>query len=369
MMRPERRPRFSALEAERLAAEHFGLSTVASALPSDRDQNFHLRPTKSKSESHSFVLKIFHADETDRFIEAQRMALEHLDAASPPIFARPQSVNARPQFVNSRSRSIFARPLPTVSGAHHAMVASTTGARHHVWLTPFLPGQAVATVAEPSSALLHDIGRHLGHMDRALEGFAHPATKRTFAWSAEAAPKLITSRLDQVSPDRRQLLQTVLADFQRYTAPHRSRLPRSVIHNDVNDHNLLVEGDAVTAILDFGDMLESFTVCDLAHGCAYLVLDKANPRDIAHVVAAGYQAERLLTPAERESLFDFVCLRLALSVTMSAYQRRLEPDNEYLSVSERPAWALLEQAVGSITWRRAFDDAVSAAGTLAEGDA
>jgi Ser/Thr protein kinase RdoA (MazF antagonist) len=64
----------------------------------------------------------------------------------------------------------------------------------------------------------------------------------------------------------------------------RSQLPRSVIHNDANDHNLLVgpptaapEERAVTGLLDFGDMVETWTVCELSVAVAYAVFGQADP--------------------------------------------------------------------------------------------
>ena len=36
-------------------------------------------------------------------------------------------------------------------------------------------------------------------------------------------------------------------------------------------------------------------------------------------------------------------MRLCVSVCHAAHQRRLKPDNEYLSISERPAWEALER--------------------------
>jgi hypothetical protein len=49
-----------------------------------------------------------------------------------------------------------------------------------------------------------------------------------------------------------------------------------------------------------------------------------------------------------------VALRLATSVALSAHQSRLDPDDAYLTVSEAPAWALLEALI-------AIDPAIAAA--------
>jgi hypothetical protein len=40
-----------------------------------------------------------------------------------------------------------------------------------------------------------------------------------------------------------------------------------------------------------------------------------------------------------------ICARLCISVVNSAYQRQVEPQNDYLTISEQPAWTLLEKLV------------------------
>jgi len=64
-------------------------------------------------------------------------------------------------------------------------------------------------------------------------------------------------------------------------------------------------------------------------------------------VVEGYHAAHPLNPREAEAVFPLICSRLAVSVVNSAFQRHADPDNEYLTVSERPAWELLER-LGSV---------------------
>src|SRR5207244_4418712 len=71
--------------------------------------------------------------------------------------------------------------------------------------------------------------------------------------------------------------------------------------------------------------------------------DQPDPLAAAAEVVAGYHAAFPLTEAELEALFPLICIRLCISVTNSAYQQQAEPENEYLMISERPAWALLEK--------------------------
>ena len=72
------------------------------------------------------------------------------------------------------------------------------------------------------------------------------------------------------------------------------------------------------------------------------MLEKEEPLDAAAAIIKGYHAQLPLNKAEVSVLFDFICMRLCMSVCICAYQRSIEPDNGYLGISEQPAWALLE---------------------------
>jgi Ser/Thr protein kinase RdoA (MazF antagonist) len=50
-----------------------------------------------------------------------------------------------------------------------------------------------------------------------------------------------------------------------------------------------------------------------------------------------------LTSDEASVLFDLAVMRVCTSVCMSAYQSKLEPDNQYLLISAAPAWRTLER--------------------------
>jgi Ser/Thr protein kinase RdoA (MazF antagonist) len=117
----------------------------------------------------------------------------------------------------------------------------------------------------------------------------------------------------------------------------RSDLRRSVIHGDANDYNVLVDPESMTVsgLIDFGDMVYSYTVGDLAIAIAYAVLDKPHPFAAAAEVVSGYQKEFDLLDGEREALWPLVRLRLAMSVCLAAHQMKEEPENQYLGISQK----------------------------------
>lgn len=167
---------------------------------------------------------------------------------------------------------------------------------------------------------------------------------RELEWDPKHAFLNIRARLPDIAgSDRRKLVSRMLDECQARLAPLLPRLPMQVIHTDVNEHNLLVgEDERVSGIIDFGDVVHSYRVCDLAHTAAYLMLGRDDVGVVVAELVRGFQQRVQLDPDELMAAPDFMRLRLCLSVSMTARQRKLDPDNEYLTVSEEPAWRVLE---------------------------
>jgi 4-aminobutyrate aminotransferase-like enzyme/Ser/Thr protein kinase RdoA (MazF antagonist) len=318
------RPALSSDEALRLAEELYGLTGTLQSLPSERDQNFQLTtPTRE-----SFVLKVSGAAEAPDHLELQNATLtwlaDHDDDAPVP------------------------RLRPTASGERMTVLEAADAPAHRVRLFTWLPGTPLATARPHTPELLRDLGRRLGHVVAALQGFSHPAAVRSgFMWDLGRAPDVIISHLDAVDPMRRHLLEDVVRQWETVVAPVWPELRRSVAYNDANDHNVLVSAPAperhVTGFIDFGDMLETCTVSDPAIAVAYAMLGKPDLVAAAAQVVAGFHESFPLTEPELEVLHTLARVRLATSVCYSAHRRVTEPANDYLVISERPAWDALER--------------------------
>jgi Ser/Thr protein kinase RdoA (MazF antagonist) len=116
-----------------------------------------------------------------------------------------------------------------------------------------------------------------------------------------------------------------------------------VIHGDANDYNVLVEPDRVTGLIDFGDVIYSWTAGNLAIALAYVVLGKDDQQAAAAQVIDGYREE--FEVVDEQILWKLVRLRWAMSACLAAYQQRQRPENEYLGISQRAITdALLKHA-------------------------
>ena len=260
-------------------------------LPSERDQNFLVTDDSGQQ----FVLKIANASESRSFLEAQNAVMDYL-AERVPFCQR-------------------------VIG----QISEFEG--HFVRLVTYLPGVPLAEIKPHTPGLLRDLGQKLGQLSRALADFDHPATHRDFHWDLANGNRVINDYAPLIEDTA--LRELVLkCKFEPET-----ELRRSVIHGDANDYNVLVDPESMTVsgLIDFGDMIYSYTVGDLAIALAYVVLGEGDSRE----VIAGYTSEFAFLDDEREALWPLVRLRLAMSVCLAAHQRRLHPENEYLGISQK----------------------------------
>ena len=262
----------------------------ARRLPSERDQNFLLTDDSGQQ----FVLKVANVAESRDFLEAQYAVLDYL-----------------------AERVSFCQ---RVIGE----IAEFEG--HLVRLVTYLPGVPLAEIKPHTPGLLHDLGQKLGQLSRALADFDHPAVHRDFYWDLANGNRIVNEYAPLIEDaDLRELV--LKCRFEPAT-----ELRRSVIHGDANDYNVIVDPESMTVsgLIDFGDMVYSYTVGDLAIAVAYVVLGDGEPRE----VIAGYRSEFGLLDEEREALWPLVRLRLAMSVCIAAHQMREQPENEYLGISQ-----------------------------------
>ena len=317
-------PAFAPTDGEIIAHDHFGVAATATLLPGERDRNF-LLCTGAGERS---VLKISHAGEARALLELQNEVLDHLAAQAPDLR--------------------LSRVVRSLAGAGIVELTGPTGARHFVRLLTWVDGRMMADVSPHDITLLESLGETLGAVDRALSGFSHPAARRALKWDLAAAGWVRPHIGTVADPARRGLVERLFALYDREVVPALGRLRRSIIYNDANDHNVVVEATGpwprrVAGVIDFGDLVESITVAEPAIGAAYAMLGKPDPLAAAAAVVAGYHRLHPLHDEELALIYPLICARLCVSVVNSAIQRSAVPDNTYLTISERPAWELLER--------------------------
>lgn len=307
-------------------ADAWGIDATLEPLPGEFDLNFRA----TARDGTAYVLKVMRAECDAAFVSLLCAAHAH---------------------IRSRDASV---PVPgviaTIAGAPSCVRRDAAGDDRILWLVSWLDGAVYSHFRPHSLSLAADVGETLARLDHALADFAHPALRRDFKWNLLQAD-WIAGHLGEITDStRRAIVERVL---NRYLSLKPTLLaePLAVIHNDLNDFNLLIRrpGDgapAVTGILDFGDMIEGPLVAELAITGAYLALEHPTPeRSLAAFIAA-YHRVSPLNGAQVDLIWPLLLMRLAVSVTNSAIMQRERPDDPYVVVSQAPAWRCLERAQG-----------------------
>ena len=305
-------PTLSLNDAKEVAERHYGIqANQVKLLPSERDQNFRLTTVRGKK----FILKIANGLEEKLFLEAQTAMMRHLE----------QSVDVCPTVISDgNGRSIIE--------------VETDDSKHWVRLVSYLEGETLSSIAYRAPQLLADLGKRLGQMTCALGGFDHTAFHRNFQWDLANARQVIDEKLDLIEDeDLKQTIQYFSDQFDRNTLEFLDALPKSVIHSDANDGNIIVSAEGTVAgIIDFGDAIFSWRVGDIAIAIAYAILDQTDPLSAASRIVASFHEESKLSADELDALFGLICMRLCVSAVIASDQQQQRPNDPYLAVSQAP---------------------------------
>ena len=312
------KPAFTPEEAQRLLQRDYGIAGSLKELVSERDQNFLVDGASGK-----FVLKIANAVEDEAFLALQNAAMKHVAAADPALGLQ--------------------RVIASTAGADISHWDDGTS-RHAVRLLTYLPGD-LYSAAGSTPALLESLGSFMGRLSRALRGFGHPAAFRPgFLWNLDEA-MAVKPWLADIVPERRDLVARIFARYEQRVLPKLALLRGAVLHQDANDNNIVVDKttSTVTGLIDFGDMTHGRQINELAVTLAYALLEVEDVYKSAAPLIAAYARQFALEPDEAAILFDLVAARLAMSVCISSHRAKDFPDNDYLLVSQAPAFRLLER--------------------------
>ncbi|MCV7420469.1 phosphotransferase [Mycobacterium yunnanensis] len=194
---------------------------------------------------------------------------------------------------------------------------------HWVW------GTELSRVGEHSTALLHHIGATAAAVSSALAGFTSPTFHQTHHWDLARSGDVIRDALDADPVLAGEFGAEVVLSRLAAVEPILAALPRTVVHHDLNDNNVLVgtvEGrQRVSGVLDFNDALHGMRVAEPAIAGAYAMLRKDDPLWALGHVVAGYHAVTRLTDGEIDAIFPLATARLCMQVLTWTVRARTQP--------------------------------------------
>ncbi len=311
---------FTISEIKELTQRHYGLQISVTALNGYDESNFLLEDAAGRK----YICKIAEAAHGLHFLDAQVKIMDYLS--------------------KSAVAKGFQQVLHNGEGTPLTSLVMAEGLFYMRILT-YLPGTFWGAEQEHSAVQQYNLGHFLGRMDQALAGFDHPAMHRHYYWDISHALDARKHLPHIRSHEQRRIAGYFLLQFETEVIPHLQSLRTAAIHNDANDYNVLVTGEEVTGLIDFGDMVHTALINNLAIACTYAMLHTADPVAAAAAVVKGYHTAFPLTEKEVALLYYLIAGRLCISVTQSAKQAVAASDNSYHFITENGAWVLLERLI------------------------
>lgn len=210
-------------------------------------------------------------------------------------------------------------------------------------LSTYLEGTFLAET-DKTPQLLSSLGQFLGQLDQCLFLLAPSVFKaRKIHWDLDHV-LMNESLIHYISSvGDRKLVEYFFIQYKQHVQPHLYELKKSLIHNDANDWNVLIRDGQISGLIDFGDMVYSSTINELAVAITYALMNEEDIVEKASLILSSYHNVHSLEPLEINVLYYLIAMRLCTSVCQSAFHKQSNTESDYITVSEAGAWSLLKK--------------------------
>lgn len=311
---------FSKQAAKALLWNLYEIEGELTELEGELDLNFKV----TTSNNNPYILKISRPNTDERELDFQEKILKHI--------ALEQSVLSPKVVLNKQQEG-------------RSYYQDTQGKTRIVRLLTWIEGRLWSAVNPQTDRLRYQLGQKAGALTRALRGFEHPQAQRRLDWD-NAQVAWVYDYLD-LFEGRQRVLMLHFHSLIKARLPELLRLRKSVVHNDINDNNIVVSKDLknpeLLALIDYGDAIYTPIINDL--GVAGMYLPMQQPDALAAILpfVKGYHESFALEESELSLLYSSIAMRLVISLTKAKINAVKEPQNQYHQISAQAGWMVLEQ--------------------------
>ena len=327
------RPTISIAEAKRIFSDHYDLPLIAEIkeLDSYADRNFYIKVNTDTE----YVLKIMcELDSNLHYMTAIAKLLILLDTKNFSFHC--------------------SKPILSKNGNTVEMISLSKEVRHLVILLTYIPGCQLKDIYKGNNIdlmLMFEIGKKIGQFETVLIDYYDPGFefRKGYIWDPAMLKKVgkyIPKIKAFVQPKELELLEKYLENFLQKIEPNLPKFHQNIIHSDLSEANLIVNSTGkLLGIIDFTDCVYSYRLFELGNSLAYLMMhcfsEGNDPFQVARHILQGFMSEIELSGIERDHLLTAVTSRLVMTTVMGYYYYSLEPTNEYLLNTPKPAINLL----------------------------
>jgi Ser/Thr protein kinase RdoA (MazF antagonist) len=333
--------------------EHIGIPGATGGISMNQDVNDKSNPGRYEQE----VLRCLH----DHYLvegQISRLMGENLnylvssDAGEQFVFKivdddmPPEIVAMENEAIEHAISAGFHVNLPRILKNRHGEIETgidfRTNVSYRARLLEYIDGMLLESVSDISIKLIQNLGKMLAEFDLSMSDFEHPVAHRNHRWNlAEAGQHRAKLTLIEDS-GQRELLTWAFDLWAAQAQPVLPALPHQFIHGDAHKENILVKGDRVTGLVDFGDCCFNPVICELGVCLPYMMMRREDPLKIAVGIVAAYHDIRPLSGLELGVLAPLICGRLAVTVGVAAERMKIDPHRPGWFEDNEGAWNLLQ---------------------------
>lgn len=287
------RPRLTLAEAEAAIRADWEIEGEVQPIPSTQDQNFRVRGENGGGA----IFKVANRCWSRQELELQNAAMRHLEA--------------------KRTGLLVQVPIASRGGAD---VVECRG--HLVRLLSWVPGAPLSARPDPGRPVWETLGEVAARTATALADLAAPALGRALQWDPRQAPALVALLGERVGAERGPLVDGAIEPVARLLRDG-AELPMQPIHLDVTDVNVVTgigtgDGDRISGLLDFGDVVRTWRVAEPAHAAHSAICSEPDDAlGVALAALVGFHGELPLAEAECEAFWPIVQARAAVCALLS----------------------------------------------------
>jgi 4-aminobutyrate aminotransferase-like enzyme/Ser/Thr protein kinase RdoA (MazF antagonist) len=308
-------------------SERFGVTGTLERLGSNHDCNFRVRSDPAQDGRRDYVLKFFNPVTDSSALLAHCEAIERLAVALPDLRLPRGRSGLDGQFLQTFRHD---------------------DANLDSLLLDFVPGEPIMDSRYLAPRVLARLGELAGRVTSALEGFEKPPAARPSMWDLRHAYDVVQSLAPQMpDPAAGQQVLEAARLAKSLIEPHDGLLPQQVIHGDLADNNLVCEVDVdgrplPVGIIDFGDLMDSWTICELAVACTSVLHHHGAAAASILPAVQAFDDVRRLSDEELEVLWPLVVLRAAVMVVAGQDVVLRDAQNSYASAALDREWRMFQ---------------------------
>ena len=321
-------PKFTNNDVSGFILNEYGIKTKhISELGGYIDQNFHL----VADDYGSYLVKIHQIAESPEVINFQEQAISHLDH-------NISGVDFPTSFNNRDNES-------------YSHITDSNNRQHILRLLNFVTGEFLKDIEVKNIKAYFNVGQFIGKTDAAFSTFSHAASNRSnIPWDMKNTHTIMPLSKYITDPAKRRLVDYFFSQYTTHVYTKLIMQRMSIVHGDMHGKSILVEnneaGDiAVSGAIDFGDMTQTYTICNLATAAADVFLDAKDPIGAIAQLVKGYHFQWPLHEAEVELLYYLIANRMCTYACMSAYTSQINPDNKHAHQKVASNWKGLRNLI------------------------